>query len=155
MAVRYRGSRLAAGDERALDAYAASGVYGQAQAPVTINEPPLAEQLRSAEETDNLGLTRRRYRRRCRCGAQGWPGSADDRRDCTHTTGVLGGLQDAHSPAARIGLVWFDAHGDFNTPKTTLSGMRWRHAGGGLRGPGLPAGASARISSRRCRRTAS
>ena len=23
----------------------------------------------------------------------------------------------------RIGLVWFDAHGDFNTVKTTLSGM--------------------------------
>ncbi|MEZ4614225.1 MAG: arginase family protein [Caldilineaceae bacterium] len=23
----------------------------------------------------------------------------------------------------RIGLVWFDAHGDFNTPKTTISGM--------------------------------
>jgi arginase len=32
-------------------------------------------------------------------------------------------LQEAHGPAARIGLVWFDAHGDFNTPRTTLSGM--------------------------------
>jgi arginase len=43
--------------------------------------------------------------------------------DCTHCTGVFGGLQQAHGPAARIGLVWFDAHGDFNTPRTTLSGM--------------------------------
>jgi len=43
--------------------------------------------------------------------------------DCTHLTGVVGGLQDAHGPAARIGLVFFDAHGDFNTPRTTLSGM--------------------------------
>jgi arginase len=37
--------------------------------------------------------------------------------------GVLGGLQQAHGAAARIGLVWFDAHGDFNTPGTTRSGM--------------------------------
>ena len=35
----------------------------------------------------------------------------------------MGGLQDAHGPESRIGLVWFDAHGDFNTPNTTLSGM--------------------------------
>ena len=34
----------------------------------------------------------------------------------------MGGLQDAHGPGARIGLVWFDAHVDFNTPHTTLSG---------------------------------
>ena len=42
--------------------------------------------------------------------------------DCTHITSVVGGLQDAHGSDARIGLVWFDAHGDFNTPYTTLSG---------------------------------
>lgn len=42
--------------------------------------------------------------------------------NCHHATGVLGGLEDAHGPGARIGLVWLDAHGDFNTPKTTLSG---------------------------------
>ena len=42
--------------------------------------------------------------------------------NCHHAPGVLGGLQDAHGAGARIGLVWFDAHGDFNTPQTTLSG---------------------------------
>ncbi|MDQ3225471.1 MAG: arginase family protein, partial [Chloroflexota bacterium] len=42
---------------------------------------------------------------------------------CAVVPGVVGGLQKAHGPAARIGLVWFDAHGDFNTPRTTLSGM--------------------------------
>ncbi len=36
--------------------------------------------------------------------------------DCFTQTGVLAGL------GAGIGLVWFDAHGDFNTPDTTLSG---------------------------------
>ena len=43
--------------------------------------------------------------------------------NCQHVTGVLGGLQDAHGPSTLIGLVWFDAHGDFNVPETTLSGM--------------------------------
>jgi arginase len=42
--------------------------------------------------------------------------------NCHSAPGVLGGLQDAHGPGARIGLIWFDAHGDFNTPRTTLSG---------------------------------
>jgi arginase len=121
--VRYKGSRLAQDDERALDAYAVSGVYGQAQVPVDVAEPTFPEDQREGEEADNLGLL----------GGIIADAVASARRegkavlmtggDCTHATGVLGGLQDAHGPAARIGLVWFDAHGDFNTPKTTLSGM--------------------------------
>jgi arginase len=121
--VRYRGSRPAAGDERALDAYAASGVYSQAQVSVTINEPALAEQLRSDEETDNLGLLGTAIADDIATARRDGRAVLMTGGDCTHITGVLGGLQDAHSPAARIGLVWFDAHGDFNTPKTTLSGM--------------------------------
>jgi len=121
--VRYRGSRLAHDDERALDAYAASGVYSQAQVPVDVVEPAFPEDRREEEETDNLGLL----------GGAIADAVASARRegkailmtggDCSHTTGVLGGLQDAHGPAARVGLVWFDAHGDFNTPRTSLSGM--------------------------------
>jgi arginase len=42
---------------------------------------------------------------------------------CVSLPGILGGLRQGYGPAAKIGLVWFDAHGDFNTPKTTLSGM--------------------------------
>ncbi|UCC61734.1 MAG: arginase family protein [Anaerolineae bacterium] len=121
--VRYRGSRPAQGDERALDAYLASGVYQQAQVPFDVVEPSFPEDRRDEEEVDNLGLL----------GGLIADAVASARRegkavlmtggDCTHTTGVFGGLQDAHGPAARLGLVWFDAHGDFNTPKTTLSGM--------------------------------
>jgi arginase len=42
---------------------------------------------------------------------------------CSHLPGMLAGLQRAYGSTGRIGLVWFDAHGDFNTPKTTRSGM--------------------------------
>ncbi len=120
--VRYRGSRPAQGDERALDAYAASGVYQRAQAPVDIIEPTFPEGRREEEEADNIGLlggaiadvvssARRQGKAVLMTGG-----------DCTHVSGVLGGLQDAHGPAARIGLVWLDAHGDFNTPTTSQSG---------------------------------
>ncbi len=38
--------------------------------------------------------------------------------DCVTALGTLAGLGDAPN----TGVVWFDAHGDFNTPDTTLSG---------------------------------
>jgi len=38
--------------------------------------------------------------------------------DCNSSLGTLGGIG---SP--EVGIVWFDAHGDFNTPETTRSGF--------------------------------
>ncbi len=40
--------------------------------------------------------------------------------DCTFTMGVLAGLQDR---TPDLTLVWYDAHGDFNTHETTPSGF--------------------------------
>ena len=60
---------------------------------------------------------------------------AQDRRDgylpvgllanCSATWGMLSGLQHSgpSSRPLRVGLVYFDAHGDYNTPENTLSGM--------------------------------
>ena len=42
---------------------------------------------------------------------------------CSHLIGMLAGLQNAYEPRDRIGLVWLDAHGDFNTPTISPSGM--------------------------------
>jgi arginase len=44
--------------------------------------------------------------------------------DCTSHVGAVAGLRRAR-PGMRLGLVWFDAHGDFNTPDTTPSGNVW------------------------------
>jgi arginase len=44
--------------------------------------------------------------------------------DCTTHAGVLAGIRRAR-PGLRLGLAWFDAHGDFNTPDTTPSGNVW------------------------------
>ena len=45
--------------------------------------------------------------------------------NCSALLGMLGGLQRSgpSSRPLRVGLVFIDAHGDFNTPETTLSGM--------------------------------
>lgn len=45
--------------------------------------------------------------------------------NCTSVLGILGGLQhsDPSGRLRKVGLVFIDAHGDFNTPETTLSGM--------------------------------
>ncbi len=43
--------------------------------------------------------------------------------DDTASIGVLSGIEQADSPSARIGVVWIDAHGDFNTPETSYSGI--------------------------------
>lgn len=43
--------------------------------------------------------------------------------NCESLMGMLGGLRHSAEAPARVGLVWIDAHGDYNTPETTLSGM--------------------------------
>jgi len=45
--IRYRRCALAEDDERALDAYAASGVYGQARVPFDVVEPIFPKEQRS------------------------------------------------------------------------------------------------------------
>jgi len=45
--------------------------------------------------------------------------------NCNALMGMLGGVQHAGRGRRplKVGLVWIDAHGDINTPETTLSGM--------------------------------
>jgi arginase len=43
--------------------------------------------------------------------------------DDTASVGVVTGLQQADGAGAAIGIIWIDAHGDFNTPETSFSGI--------------------------------
>jgi arginase len=43
--------------------------------------------------------------------------------NCTCVPGMVGGLKQGHGQLTKIGLVWIDAHGDFNTPKTQKDGL--------------------------------
>jgi arginase len=123
LGIRYLNADLIPGESIPLQAYAEAKVYAAAGVQFTMVEPALADAARTPDEITNIGLL----------GGSIADDVAVARRDgqvllmtggnCCHITGVIGGLQDAHGAAARIGLVWFDAHGDFNTAKTTLSGM--------------------------------
>lgn len=62
-------------------------------------------------------------------GAASSPGGREPRLlmlggDCTTHSATMAALK-AHSPAARLAIAWFDAHGDFNVPETTPSGNVW------------------------------
>ncbi len=123
IAVGYLGSKRAVDLDPVLSAYAEHEAYSQAAVPFTVVEPVFSEEERAAEETDNLGVLGGKIADVVAQGRRAGNAVLMTGGNCTHITGVLGGLQDAHGPDAKVGLVWFDAHGDFNTPKTTLSGM--------------------------------
>jgi arginase len=121
IAIRYASHGYVGQEHGALAAYAASGVYGQAGMPYEVVEPRMPAGAEDAEPHVQLGAL----------GGAIADVVADARRagkavlvtggNCSHAPGVLGGLQDACGPGARIGLVWLDAHGDLNTPHTTLT----------------------------------
>lgn len=121
--VRYRGSTPAADDERALDAYVASAVYWEPGIPVVYGEPTLPVGRLSDDGPTALGQVCAAIADAVAAGRRTGRAVLVTGGDCTHSVGVFGGLQRAHGPATRVGLVWLDAHGDFNTPGTTLSGM--------------------------------
>jgi len=119
--VRYRRTHLAPDDERGLDAYETSGVYGSAGVPFDVVEPRFTRQTdeHSVADLGSLnGLIAGEVAAGCREGSAILMTGGD----CTHATGVVGGLQTAYGADLRLGLVWLDAHGDFNTPRTSLSG---------------------------------
>lgn len=143
--VRCRNATMCQGDERGVDGMLNSGVLDtHGVRPVVLNpttdgldlgdDVPLNIGKYNARIADAVASLRRSGQRVMLIGG-----------DCSHTTGVFAGLQKAHGGDARIGLIWFDAHGDFNTTKTTRSGMlggmpvavcagltlaRWREAAG-------------------------
>jgi arginase len=43
--------------------------------------------------------------------------------NCTCVPGMVGGLKQGLGQMTKIGLVWIDAHGDFNTPRTQADGL--------------------------------
>ncbi|MGC9348891.1 MAG: arginase family protein [Anaerolineae bacterium] len=122
VAIRYFSDRPTGDEEGVVAAYAASRAYEAVGVDYEIVEPQFPEAERTEDAPYNLGLL----------GGAIADVVAEARRkgqavlmtggNCSHATGLLGGLQDAHGADARVGLVWFDAHGDYNTPHTTLTG---------------------------------
>ena len=120
--IRYQDGERELPESDPVDAYAASGAYA-VLGEVTVVEPAFPEEQRNEEPTVNLGLIGGEIADAVAAGRRAGKPVLVVGGNCAVVPGVVGGLQQAHGPAARLGLVWFDAHGDFNTPRTTLSGM--------------------------------
>src|SRR5919107_2721402 len=120
--IRYQGGERELPESDPVDSYAASGAYA-VLGEATIVEPGFPEEQRDEEPTINLGLIGGEIADAVAAGRRAGKPVLVVGGNCAAVPGVVGGLQEAHGPAAKIGLVWFDAHGDFNTPRTTLSGM--------------------------------
>jgi arginase len=90
--------------------------------PVEITEPIFPDDLYTGVQAEDFGLFNGVIADLAAEAIQAQKAVLMTGGDYTHLTGVVGGLQQADGAAARIGLVFFDAHGDINTPATTISG---------------------------------
>ncbi len=120
--VHYWSATPETGEPCALDAYASQGIYGAAGVPFDVVAPSMPAAPADADEPERIGLLGGAVAEAVASARLGGTGALAVGGNCTCSPGVLGGLEIAHGSDARIGLVWFDAHGDFNTPATSLTG---------------------------------
>jgi arginase len=82
------------------------------------------EQEREYGEWNRMALANANFADVVREGSQDGLITIGLEANCNDLLGMLAGLKyDSDGNARRVGLVFIDAHGDFNTPETTLSGM--------------------------------
>src|SRR5829696_4182925 len=83
-------------------------------------DPTLREEGRTALNIGRLGADTARLVAEARRNGNGALVLAGDD---TAAIGVVSGLEQAAKAGTAIGIVWVDAHGDFNTPETSFSGI--------------------------------
>ena len=83
-------------------------------------DPALQQEGRTALNIGRLGADTARLVAAARRNGDGALVLAGDD---TAAIGVVSGLEQAAGAGAAIGVVWVDAHGDFNTPETSFSGI--------------------------------
>ena len=119
--VCYAGEHQVPPEHWCLDAYGESA-YPRAGVPLRIVRPTTAALIDDLSPDRALGEIGSAIADQAAEGLREGRGLLMTGGNCNHVTGVVGGLQDAYGAGARIGLVWLDAHGDINTPQTSLSG---------------------------------
>jgi arginase len=111
----HRGLRLGAGPERLIECELAQSLERAGHQVRTTTVDPPADRWRAEVGTAfQLAAVVASHVRDAR---QGGTFPVILAGNCLSTLGVIAGLGPG------IGLLWFDAHGDFNTPETTLGGF--------------------------------
>ena len=83
-----------------------------------------AEQERQYGAWNRMALANANFAEVVRNGSQDSLITIGLEANCNDLLGMLAGLKyDSSGDSRRVGLVFIDAHGDFNVPETTLSGM--------------------------------
>ena len=113
-------------ERRELDDFRISGVYAKGALPVEITQAHYDASLYAADGSqvfaaygDICGSLCRESEEAFRQGK----GVVFVGGDCRHVVGVLGAIQRSFGRDKKIGFIWLDAHGDFNTPEISPSGM--------------------------------
>lgn len=82
------------------------------------------EQDRQYGEWNRMALANANFAEVVREGLQDDMITVGLEANCNDLLGMLSGLKyDSDGNARKVGLVFYDSHGDFNVPETTLSGM--------------------------------
>src|SRR5919106_293240 len=97
--IRYQGSERALPGSDPVDAYAASGAY-QRLGEATVVEPKFPEEQRDEEPTVNLGLIGGEIAKAVAAGRHADKPVLVVGGDFAVVSGGVGGLQEAHRPAA-------------------------------------------------------
>lgn len=83
-----------------------------------------AEQERRYGEWHRMAMANANFADAVREGLQDEMITIGLEANCNDLLGMLSGLKyDSDGNARKVGLVFYDSHGDFNVPETTLSGM--------------------------------
>ena len=83
-----------------------------------------AEQERHYGEWNRMAMANSNFAAKVREGLQDDMITIGLEANCNGLLGMLAGLKyDADGNQRKVGLVFYDSHGDFNVPETTLSGM--------------------------------
>jgi arginase len=119
--VRYKHPNLNRGPIHEADSFQEAEIYRGGA--VTIESPDLNDDGYADDPVGTLGTIGGQIADAVASGIGARRGVIVTGGNCNSLPAVIGGLQQGFGATQRIGLVWFDAHGDFNTPRTTLSGM--------------------------------
>jgi arginase len=128
ISVPYRYDRYAEGIGAGPDALRGAGLSDRLrQAGLSVGAETTAH-LPDSEREDgrtavNIGKLGARTAQLVSASRQAGNGALVLAGDDTASIGVVAGLQAAVGAATPIGIVWLDAHGDFNTPETSYSGI--------------------------------
>jgi arginase len=105
------------------EAFREAGVYEPVKGALTYGAVRMEQSELAENPVDDVTLLSSRISKEVAKGSAGGKKVMMIGGNCACVPGMFGGLQQGLGATTRIGLVWVDAHGDFNTPYTTPGGI--------------------------------